>query len=296
VANHAAGNIYINKAKSKASKVLSLVTYTRVYVAAGSALIVYTLSLLSAFQFSPLLGTAVFGAVAAVYAMNRKSDIEEDEANIEAGGEQLAQRTYYAGLIALVVSLLAAALTGPYTLVAVTAFIAAISAYSFKLLPSGLRYQRLKEIPFVKNIVVAMSLAFLWVSGSFANLSAETLPLVLGLLSFLSLRVLIGAIIPDIRDIEGDEKAGVRTIPVIFGVDWTKKLLIVANVAATLIYSWMLFTGILPQEAVLAGAVNLFSFPLIVKTTEHNADTATLITESNTMFTFSVLLLAGFLL
>jgi len=56
---------------------------------------------------------------------------------------------------------------------------------------------------------------------------------------FFFIRVFIGSIAFDIRDIEGDRESGVRTIPVVFGRERTKNLLLVLN--STLI-PWLLIS------------------------------------------------------
>lgn len=277
-------------------KFWNLLIYTRAYIAIGSVFVIYSLSSFRGFEFTPSLGLAVFGAVFAVYAMNRKSDLDEDESNLDFGGPELAHRTYQIGLISLIGSIAIALLVNPYVLGITLTFIALISAYSFKILPSSFRYRRLKDIPFVKNIVVGVSLAILWVSGSFMQGMPELNSLLLGVFLFLSLRVLIGAVIPDIRDIEGDKKAGIETVPVLYGVKRTKELLVAVNLFTTVLYFWMVHQSIMPFWALLAGSVNFLAFPLILKTNENNADKMTLITEFNTLFTFSILLIAGGLL
>jgi len=284
---------YFDSLLDRAHYIWKLIIYTRVYVAVGSALMIYALSYLPDFGFTISLGAAVFGAVFAVYAMNRKSDMEEDEANLEFGGSELAERTYKIGLVSLAIAFLAGFISGMYALITVAIFISLISAYSFRIFPSSFPYHRLKEIPFIKNLVVAVALSFIWVSGSIIEGVSSLNPIVFGIFLFFLCKVLIGAIIPDIRDMKGDRKAGVETIPVRYGVFWTKGFLLAVNLAATLIYFGMLWTSILPPEALLAGTVNFFTFPLIHKTDQENAGTMTLITESNLQFTFSILLLIG---
>ena len=286
----------VGSLSQKTQKFYKLTLYTRIYLGIGSAFLVYGLSVLPGFEFTAILGVAVFASMFAVYAMNRKSDIQEDEANLEFGGAKLAERTYRLGVLCLLISVIAAFLINVYVLTAVLIFLGMLSAYSFRLLPSFLPYQRLKEIPFVKNIVVGSGVALVFIVGALVQEPLTLSLLVLGMFVFLALRVLIGSVIPDIRDIEGDKKAGVKTVPVIYGVTWTKNFLLLVNLIATVIYFWMIYANYLPFEAVLAGLVNFPTFLLIIKTNEENADKLTLVSEMNTCFTLPILLIAGFLL
>jgi len=70
---------------------------------------------------------------------------------------------------------------------------------------------------------------------------------------FFFLKSFINAVLFDIRDIEGDGMSGVRTIPVVFGRQKTKNLLLILN--STLIL-WLAFSY-------LAGLFHQYLFVLI---------------------------------
>jgi len=98
--------------------------------------------------------------------------------------------------------------------------------YSIKL---SKNLPRLKDITGVKNL----SIAFSWsVVSTFLPViyileKKEVLIILIFYLFFI--KSLINSILFDIRDIEGDRKSNIRTIPIYLGKDKTKKLLLILN-------------------------------------------------------------------
>jgi 4-hydroxybenzoate polyprenyltransferase len=95
---------------------------------------------------------------------------------------------------------------------------------------------RLKDIPGVKNLVLVLTWSL--VPTIIPNLSVERLAtdgILLSLLIFYFIfaKAMINTILFDVRDIQGDEQAGIRTLPVVLGVKRTGRILFALN--ATLI-------------------------------------------------------------
>ncbi len=97
---------------------------------------------------------------------------------------------------------------------------------------------RLKDITGIKNIVVALPWA---VIGTFLPLaiSFRDFSVILLIFYFFFTKLFINTILFDVRDIEGDRISDVRTIPVVFGRQKTKNLLLILN--STLIL-WLAFS------------------------------------------------------
>jgi 4-hydroxybenzoate polyprenyltransferase len=97
---------------------------------------------------------------------------------------------------------------------------------------------RLKDIIGIKNISVALSWALI---GTFLPVvtSSSNFVIISLIFYFFFIRVFIGSILFDARDIEGDTMIGVSTIPVILGINKTKKLLLFLN--STLIL-WLILS------------------------------------------------------
>lgn len=270
-----------------------LIVYTRAYLAVGSALLVYGLSIILQTRFSWMLSAIVGLTVFSAYAMNRKSDIAEDNVNVSFGTQELAQKTFYAGVFSLALAVMLAIIVDALIVGVIGSFIFLLFIYSVKVLPESLPYQRLKEIPFVKNAIVGGALALLFTGPLVIY---NDMPVGSGsavVFGFVFLRTFIGSVIPDIRDIEGDKRAGVDTVPVMFGVGRTKHLLFLINAVAVLMFYGAFVEGILSEAALVGGIVNLIGFPIIYYTSERNAEEMTLVTEANDTVVFTGLAIVG---
>jgi 4-hydroxybenzoate polyprenyltransferase len=181
-----------------------------------------------------------------IYNLNRKTDEDEDAINRE-DRYQFTKRHEHSlfgcSLAAIAVALsLSAWYSLPAALITLTPFLLGIF-YSVRWLPSGSRYRRLKEIPLAKNLIVCISWSLpasllpVYLTGSTPGIKT-----VITCFLFFSWGVL-ASISPDIRDRIGDARAGVRTIPVIFGEDWTRKLLMGINLifGCTILLSGFIF-------------------------------------------------------
>jgi 4-hydroxybenzoate polyprenyltransferase len=167
-----------------------------------------------------------------VYNMNRKTDEEEDSVNRAeryAFTKQFERPLFYGAIAAYIAAALIASTFGPHAvLVTLVPLIAGI-LYSMPILPRCIGYRRLKEIPVMKNLVVGGSWSLILVLlPCIASGAPITLATILCLLFFFTY-AFIASSLPDMRDREGDAIAGVRTIPVLIGVERTKSILALLN-------------------------------------------------------------------
>lgn len=170
-----------------------------------------------------------------VYNMNRKTDEEEDAINHQerfAFTKKFARPLFYGAIAAYVLALILGAWYGWQAFIVVLVPLVCGILYSEPLLPSSWEYRRFKEIPVVKNLVVAIAwslplalLPVLMTPGTSISLGAG----IAGVL-FVSYFI-FASVLPDIRDREGDAATGVRTIPVVIGVERTKIILTLQNIA-----------------------------------------------------------------
>lgn len=171
-----------------------------------------------------LLASCFTALMAFVYLFNKTTDTREDAINTAAGPIALSSipvvRSIAWGACALGFVVLVS-LTGNYLYAVLYAFVALLGfAYSSPLTMFGAT-RRLKQIPVVKTIVSTL----IWV-----------LPPVLSYMIYLGevrsreiwLLILLGGLFAameicwDIRDMRGDAKSGVRTIPTVFGLHAAK--------------------------------------------------------------------------
>jgi 4-hydroxybenzoate polyprenyltransferase len=173
-----------------------------------------------------------------VYNMNRKTDEEEDSVNhpnrfrfTKRFMKPLEYAAYTAYALAVLIAL-------PFGMIAVLLTLVPLLAgvlYSVPILPKRVGYRRLKEIPVMKNLVVCSSWGAIPVLlPCVATGAPVTLATALCFVFFFSY-VFIASAMPDMRDTEGDALSGVRTIPVLIGIEKTRTLLGIMNGATTLV-------------------------------------------------------------
>jgi 4-hydroxybenzoate polyprenyltransferase len=214
-------------------------------------------------EWSVMIAVIPFLVAFSIYNLNRKTDEDEDAINRQdryAFTKRYEVPLFIATLLSILLALVLSAVYGQILSLLTTAapFVCGI-LYSFRWLPSSLGYRRLKEIPAVKNIVVGFSWAILLsLLPVYLNHGVPDSRTAITFLLFF-LWGFMASMIPDIRDRAGDARAGVRTIPVIFGEERTKTFLSRVLLALGLpaaVYSFLflpLFTF------VLVVAVNLYS-------------------------------------
>lgn len=99
--------------------------------------------------------------------------------------------------------------------------------YAVPIYKSGMQWKSLREVPYIKTIIVAIVWSMLCVSC--VMVQADMYPVIVRpqhiLLFTINFFFILGLTIPfDIRDMEYDKEAGVKTISHLIGVEKTKKL------------------------------------------------------------------------
>ena len=216
------------------SNILDLLVFSSVYLALECVAMSYVSSYIQQVAWAPECIIIPFLIAFAIYNLNRKTDEDEDAINRE--DRYSFTKKYEKGLIFLSlagigVSLVLSAFHGIFAVLVTLAPFIIGTLYSIRWIPAGFGYRRLKEIPFVKNLMVGLAwavfLALLPVAVAGTQPGGKTL--IMGILFFFW--GIMASMIPDIRDRAGDEQSGVRTIPVIFGEGRTKRFLSAMNLA-----------------------------------------------------------------
>jgi len=181
-----------------------------------------------------------------IYSLNRITDMEEDASNIPERVKFLEDKKELILILSVMsytTALLIGILKNLWTLpIFITPFLVGI-VYSIKIASF-----RIKDVFGMKNISIAFSWAF---SSSFLPYvfisNTEKMALIF---TFLFIKCFVNTVVFDMRDVEGDRKAGARTIPVVLGVEKTRFILLVANSMlipwAALCYIQNLFTEYIP--------------------------------------------------
>lgn len=204
--------------------------------AAASAITLFILCI--DIEYQPLL--IIFLITFASYTFNRYTD-KEDRINhpkradyIQRHGKTLISAAVVSYILALIVAWQANTITFVITLVPGVA----ISLYSIKWIPNKLRGMlggsRIKEFYLIKNIFVAAIWSFGVVFLPLSYFKEEVSLTALFLWLFFLGRFVINTIMFDLKDIEGDPKFNIKSLPVKIG--WNNSL-IALNVLNLLLYA-----------------------------------------------------------
>jgi len=227
---------------------LSALTLSSVFIGLVSSSVAYFSFLLFNVEPNFILLFASFCVTFSLYNINKFTDKEEDLINIPERGLFIQNKGHLLLPLSVVAYITALIVGGVENLEVVPILLLPIllgMVYSVKISSD---FIRLKDIFIVKNILATVG----WV------LVATLLPLLyrpdflifsLAFL-FMFIKLFINAVVFDVRDMEGDTKSGVKTIPATIGLAKTKKLLLILN---TLLIPWIaavfyfkLFLNLLP--------------------------------------------------
>ncbi len=207
-------------------KFISFLTVSSTFIAINAALLAYFSFLLYDVKVNLNLLIASFLLTFAVYNLNKLTDIKEDSVNVpERAGfiEKNKNCIIFAVAASYVAAFTLSFLQNPLAIFIILFPFCIGIVYSIKI-----SNFRLKDITGIKNFIIALSWA---VIGTFLPLTIpfRNFILIPVIFYFFFIKVFSGSIIFDVRDIEGDKISGVRTIPVVFGMQNTKNLLLILN-------------------------------------------------------------------
>ncbi len=127
-------------------------------------------------------------------------------------------------------------------------------AYGTNVLPAGFRYRRLKDVTGGKSVTVAGTWALVGVTLPLVAAGrGVSLPLHAALFAWLFVRFFVNTVFFDIGDIEGDTRAGTRTIPVVLGSERTYALLEVAVLGSVIV--GLVSAALSPARLAVSGIV-----------------------------------------
>lgn len=217
--------------------VLDFLVFSSLYLALECIAMAYVSCFIQQIPWSFECAAIPFLIAFAVYNLNRSTDKDEDAVNREDRFMFTQHYERYLTWLSLAGIGIALILSGIHSIASVVVTLIPFvigTLYSIRWLPAGFAYRRLKEIPFVKNLMVGLawsvflSLLPVTLAGSIPDLRT----LIVCLLFFFW--GIMASTIPDIRDRAGDALTGVKTIPVLYGPEWTRSLLSSMNLVFTL--------------------------------------------------------------
>lgn len=177
---------------------------------------------------SLMICLVVFLITFSVYSLNKLTDQNEDAINMPERQKFLKDKNrliLYVALLAYAFSMLIASMQKLSDLLIILIPPVANAIYSLRLLPG---IPRFKDIPVMKNLFVALSWALVCTLMPASQMSELTVAVAF-VIYFMLARVFINTAIFDIRDVEGDSKNGIRTLPVLLGSSRTTVILLAIN-------------------------------------------------------------------
>jgi len=211
---------------------LKLVIRSGVLVGLAAMSFVDLASIVLGCPLSPRLLAFVTLLAFASYAVDRVAD----EVQANAPGRHPERIRWSLSAIVAVGVMLPCALRGQWTLAALS------TAYPL----SVALYGRIKRIPFVKVFYVAALWAALVLFAACAARAIRPLTL-LAIALFVFGKIFVGVVVCDIKDMDADEKAGVRTIPTALGLRSSLRVLHACNAAFAGLTAILVVVRVLPM-------------------------------------------------
>jgi len=218
-------------------------------LAVGTASIVASFALVLGPNPTPVLLLMAYLFSYGAYAINRSTELDQDAVTNPARTRLLAARKKYLPAVATasfgIGYILAATVNSIFLLALLSPLLLAL-VYSVgsKRLVRYLGVKRLKEKLLVKNMVVAFGWSLIPLLVALYYLDLKFAIVSFGVVIFL--RLMTNTVIFDARDIEGDRKFGVKTIPVVLGVVRAFRLMLIIDVTMAVYSALAIWAGLLP--------------------------------------------------
>jgi len=195
----------------------------------------------------------VFLITFSIYSLDSIVDMDKDTTNMPERQKVLSERKRLFLLCSLAAYFLAGLIllqSKPFALPIIFLPFAANAFYATKV---PMLNFRLKDIPIIKNVVVAVAWGLTCTLLPAAYMINPPDMKTLGtIFYFMLMMTFIAAVLYDVRDVKGDEEMGVRTIPVILGTRKTTAILLALN------------SMLLPLLALVNGEIQLLMAGLIL--------------------------------
>ncbi|WP_424016613.1 UbiA family prenyltransferase [Halorientalis pallida] len=232
------------------SRAIAVVVHSNVFIALAAASVAVTASRLCRYPLDPVPICIVFAATLFVYSWNRLTDLAEDERNVP--GRAAFTRRYGRPLAAVGAALYLGAIG--------LAFVRGLPGAPFLWLPAAVvglySLGRLKRLFLVKNLLVGVSWGIVPLGvGVYVGRLQPTLVFFAG---YVTVMLTTAAVVFDIKDIPGDRREGISTVPVRYGPATTRRVAQLVNLAAAAAVVALVWTSLLPHRFLLLLAFNAY--------------------------------------
>lgn len=243
-------NGYTNSApESRFLRAVLYLVHSNVFISFATTSIALSTILLTGLPIEYIPLFIVFAATLFVYNLNRFTDRVEDARNNPERAAFFSAYGRYWLLIGVVV----------YVVSIGIGIWLSLPMVEFLLLPLvvGFVYSvfRAKELLLIKNLLVGVSWGIipLGVGAYYGALWRVEIVFFAG---YIASMIFIAAVIFDIKDITGDKKAGVRTIPILIGPARTRQLALVSTFLVAGIVLLLVAFSVIPLHYLVVLAVN----------------------------------------
>ncbi|MFT4947018.1 MAG: 4-hydroxybenzoate polyprenyltransferase [Natronomonas sp.] len=233
---------------------LLLAVHSNLLISLSATSVAVSTTVLADLPLDPVPLFIVFAVTLFVYSFNRLTDLAEDKQNVPKRAsfvERYGTALFVAGGTLYLIATGIAIATG------IPGAPAMIAPLSVAVLYSVVG---VKRILFVKNFLVGLSWGMipLGVGVYYERLFTVDVLFVFG---FITAALTIAAVVFDIKDIDGDQAEGIRTVPIVVGVERTRQLaaaasallgVLVAGSVALDIVDWQ-YLLLVPFTAYMAG-------------------------------------------
>lgn len=230
---------------------LRLLVHSNLFISLATTSVVVTTAVLADLPLEPVPVFIVFAATLFVYTANRVTDLEEDEANVP---KRASFTKRYGRVLFAVGTVLYATAIG-------VALVLGIDGAGYLLLPlvvvvlytSG----GVKQVFLVKNLLVGLAWGVIPLGVGYYYGQLLTLE-VLVLAGYVTAMITIAAVIFDVKDIEGDRRVGIATVPNRLGTAATRRYSQAANVGVGVAVVALVFATDLPLAFLALLAMNVY--------------------------------------
>lgn len=256
--------------RSRRESISLLIAVSSIFTAVTLVGLLYVSFLLQGTSISYLLLAATFFLGVAVYSLNKVTDFNEDSVNSPDRFRFAKKYRIYLlflSLESITIAVVFAFFSDPYAILLILGIFYAGVFYSV-----GVSKRRIKKALVAKNFMVAGAITIgVVLLPLFVHVS--NLLIIVLVAYFVFLKAFINTVLLDVRDIEGDRKAGARTIPIYLGRQKTRNFLLLLNSTLIVWIGFSFLEGLFyPYHIVLVVSL-LYAYWYILRFTRANGDT-----------------------
>ncbi|GAA0284189.1 UbiA family prenyltransferase [Halobacterium noricense] len=262
---------------ARAKHLWTVLLYSSAYLSVVTVIEVGIAMAVLSLPLSP--APAVVGLITfAVYANDRIADVDDDAVDKPEQAAFVRRHEdvlYVAAALAYGLAIALAMLGGPLALALALLPGAFWVLYASDWLPQlGSRFCRLKDVLVVNTAVVALAWAVSLTFLPVAFADGGVTPAVALVFAYFFLRSFVDTELPNVRDREGDREAGVRTLPVVLGLERTRLVLYAVDAITAAVLAYALAAGYLSVSVALALGVGLVYSLVVTSLLARYADRA----------------------